>query len=141
MTPVLHTQHRQSGEGGSTSRVQTGYSASRLSSDELRCQGGLEHSDAPSKAIKNEVLPEPVGPTMRFIRPCFNCTSASIRSTKFLLDRLGVPGDTGVETPWFSFVQVNAALRMPMMSRVTMVFGIRASASCDSAEYSSSSSV
>lgn len=86
-------------------------------------------------------MPDPVGPTMRFIWPRFNCTSPSIRNTKFLLERPGVPGDAGVETPWFSFVQVNAALRMPMMSRVTRVFGIRASASCESVEYSSSSSV
>lgn len=78
---------------------------------------------------------------MRLICPRLNCTAPSMRKTKFLLDRPGVPGNTGVEMPWFSFVQVNAALRTPMISRVTRVFGISASASCESVEYSSSSSV
>ena len=86
--------------------------------------------------MSSDVLPEPVGPTIRLKRPRLNTTSSSIRSVK--LRRFG----PGVMEPSFSFDQVNDAPRMPITSLSTVCGGTTASAdSADFSENSSSSSV
>lgn len=57
-----------------------------------------------------DVLPEPVGPTIRLMWPRLKRSSSSIRNVKVLLI---LPG---VNVPSASFAQVNEASRNPMTS-------------------------
>lgn len=65
----------------------------------------------PNKAISNDVFPEPVGPTTKFMRPRWNIRSSSILSTNFLFD--------GVRDPSTSLDQTNEAFRKPICDEST----------------------
>lgn len=82
-------------------------------------------SSSPSKAMSNDVFPDPVGPTMRLIAPRLKRSSSSILSVNVLL----VP--PGVNDPSFSFDQVKDESRNPITSGDTL--GLGRTSSADSA--------
>ena len=64
-----------------------------------------------------DVLPEPVGPTMRLIAPRLKVTSSSMRRLQLRRPR------PGVAVPSLSLLQVKQASRMPMTSGSTSLVG------------------
>lgn len=66
----------------------------------------------PNSAMSSDVLPHPVGPTMRLMRPDLNATSSSTRSLKA---RLSGRGDA---VPSLLF-HVNELARIPTYSRAS----------------------
>ena len=120
----------------------------RTSSDRLECSAShLKRRQPrhdivlivylPRRAINIDVLPEPVGPTMRLIRPFLKSSSPLIRS---LNGRVPLPGVEGISV---SFNHVKHASLKPMASALGMGLERDVGESAESAgpENSSSSSV
>lgn len=127
---MLRRRHRPGEAAGRRTLDQMGCSASRLieANQQPLLVNWREKIGVPSKAISIDVLPEPVGPTMRLIAPFLNVTSSSTRRTK--LRRLR----PGVTVPSLSLLHVKAASRIPMTSGSTSAEGTM---NCSSSPFSS----
>lgn len=135
---MRHTPHRRRAGGSRRNLGRPGYSAVRLAEHALDMltiiQAHPRFRYVPSKAMRRDVFPEPVGPTIKFTLPRLKMTSSSILRVK--LRRFG----PGVTEPSFSFDQVKAAWRIPMTSFSVVRGGTTSSADAASFSLNSSSS-